>query len=119
MHTLRRISWITRLVLVWWVLFISVAVASPLVKADGLQMVCGGAQGMKLVDLDALDTAGHPAPQGMDCPLCLPVAVPASAAFLVPHLADLVCALNSPAPARLASLPDLPWQARAPPHTPA
>lgn len=117
MQTLRRATWIPRFVLVWWALFIGIAVASPLVKADGLQVVCSGAQGMKLVDLDALDAAGHPAPQTMDCPLCLPMAAPAPAAFLVPHPAGRVCALHSPATARLARLPDLPWQARAPPHT--
>jgi len=116
MPTLRRAAWITRLVLVWWTLFIGAAVASPLVKADGLQMVCSGAQGMKLVDLDALDAAGHPAPQGLDCPLCLPVAAPAPTGGQVPQPAGLTCERHAHATARLSSLPNLPWQARAPPQ---
>lgn len=115
MQNLRRAHWITRLVLVWFALFVGAAVASPLVKSEGLQMVCSGMGGMQLVNLDAGDEAGQTVPQGLDCPLCLQAAAPAPSPCQPTHPGGLAHALYPIASARLASLIGLPWQARAPP----
>jgi len=79
MQTLRNAHFLARLVLVWFVLFVGVSVASPLVNPDGVQLVCSTAGSVKLVSSDAgaqsgLDDSerGH----GMHCPLCLPLAMP-------------------------------------------
>lgn len=113
MQTLRRAPSITRLVLVWFALFVGIAVASPLVRSEGLQMVCSGLGGMQLVDLDA--DAGNPMPQGMDCPLCMPLAAPAPQPGKPPHPDGLAYALHPIESSRLARLTGPPWQARAPP----
>ncbi len=115
MQSLRRAPWMTRLVLAWFALFVGAAVASPLVKSEGLQMVCSGMGGMQLVNLDAGDDVLSTVPQGMDCPLCMPAAVPAPAQGRPPHPEGLGYALLALASARLASLIGLPWQARGPP----
>lgn len=115
MQSLRRAHGITRFVLVWFALFVGAAVASPLVRSEGLQMVCSGMGGMQLVSLDAGDEAGNTVPQGLDCPLCMPVAAPAPAPSQPSHPDGLSCALHAFEAARLASLTGPPWQARGPP----
>ena len=71
MQTLRNARFLTRLVLVWFALFLGAAIASPIVKPQPLQWVCGGAGALKVVaggDDDGTATAGHT----LDCPLCAP-----------------------------------------------
>ena len=115
MQLLRRAHWITRLVLVWFALFIGAATASPMVQPQDVQMVCTDMGAMKLVSLD--EDSG-PSPQGMDCPLCMPVAAPAPASLSLPTPGGLAHALQALESARLASLIGPPWQARAPPSLP-
>ena len=112
MQTLRRAHWITRLVLVWFALFIGAAVASPLVQGHDAQMVCSAMGGMKIV---SPDTGDQPQPAGMDCPLCMPTAAPAPVALATPSASGLAHALHPLESARLASLIGPPWQARGPP----
>ena len=115
MQTLRNARWITRLVLVWFALFIGAAVASPLVKPEPTSMVCSAMGGMKLVNLDS-DDDSTPAPgHSLDCPLCMPVAAPAPMSLSLPVHSGLMHALHPLESARLASLIGAPWQARAPP----
>ena len=116
MQTLRRAHWITRLVLVWFALFIGAAVASPLVQQDQTQMVCSAMGGMKMVNPDTGDDASPTVKVGMDCPLCMPMAAPAPAVLALPALGGLAYALHPLESARLASLIGPPWQARAPPQ---
>ena len=40
LQSLRNAPHLTRLVLVWFALFVGVAVASPLVNPEGVQLVC-------------------------------------------------------------------------------
>ena len=75
MQTLRNARWITRLVLVWFALFIGAAIASPMVKPASGQMVCSAMGGMKMV-MDADSDQGTPPSANMDCPLCAPVITP-------------------------------------------
>ena len=75
LQSLRNAHLITRLVLVWFALFIGASVASPLVKTQATQMVCSAMGGMKMVvGDDASDSKASSG--GMDCPLCVHVSAP-------------------------------------------
>ena len=115
LQSLRNAHRLTLLVLVWFVLFVGVAVASPLVNPEGVQLVCTTAGSVKLVQLDADGEEAQSSHHGLHCPLCLPVAAPPVVSFSVPVHAGLSHALLPSEQARLASLIGLPWQARAPP----
>jgi Protein of unknown function (DUF2946) len=115
LQSLRNTHLLTHFVLVWFVLFIGVAAASPLVNPEGVQMVCTSAGSLKLVqaDADGDDLSGNA--HGLHCPLCLPVAAPPNVAVDAQIHVGLSFALQPIEQARLASLIGLPWQARAPP----
>jgi len=69
MQTLRNAKLIARFMLVWFALSIGVAVASPMVKPDGMQLVCSGSGAMKVVLTDE-DGAQSTIIHTLDCPLC-------------------------------------------------
>jgi hypothetical protein len=118
LQSLRNAPSLTRLVLVWFALFVGVAVASPLVKPEASQLVCSALGGMKLVTADATgDDVGVPvAHTALDCPACLPLIAPPSADMLAQLPSGNLSHVLQPLPAaRLASLLGQPWQARAPP----
>ncbi len=115
MQSLRNAHHLTRLVLVWFALFIGVAVASPLVNPEGVQLVCSTAGSVKLLQLDADGEEAQSSHHGLHCPLCLPVAAPPAVSVSAPVHPGLSHALLASEQARLASLIGLPWQARAPP----
>lgn len=111
-----------RLVLVWFALFIGVAIASPILNPTETQMVCSSAGGMKMVvsgananasdkDADKAQTATN-----MDCPLCAPVCVPLqsrSASF--DHASPLAHSLHPIAAALIATQTAPPLPSRGPP----
>ena len=115
MQTLRNARLLTRLVLVWFALFIGVATAAPLVQPGNLQVVCSAGGGMKLIDADQPD--GEPRLSlGMDCPLCAAVAPPpplAHAGFIV--VSPLAHVLQPVASARLVAATAPPLPSRGPP----
>ena len=117
MKTLRNAHVLTRLVLVWFALFIGVAVASTLVNPEGVQWVCTTAGSVKLVqfDGDSQKADGAGSFNGLHCPLCLQQAAPPLALIKVQAHTGLLHALFPQEQARLASLTGLPCQARAPP----
>lgn len=117
MQTLRRAHHLARLVLVWFALSLGVAIASPVVNPQDLQMVCTGSGAMKLVVTDAnenLDTDQDTTLLSMDCPLCatglaitpeLPTldftqAVPSDFAVLQPATTATAQFFSAPLPAR-------------------
>lgn len=108
-------KFIARLVLVWFALFIGVAIASPILNPTETQMVCSSSGGMKMVaagNEDANDTLSS----NMDCPLCAPVGVPvqtSSAGF--DHLSPLAFSLHPIAAALIASRTAPPLPSRGPP----
>jgi hypothetical protein len=66
---MRRSYQIIRLVLVWFVLSLGVAIASPVANPKGMALVCTSANGMQLVvlgDAESDGAAGHK----LNCPLC-------------------------------------------------
>jgi hypothetical protein len=104
-----------RLVLAWFVLSLGVAVASPLVKPQAMEMVCSGSGIVKMVvhtDDGAQEVASH----ALDCPMCIgagaPPPVPQAA---VPTLAPLAHALTPLYAAYIQALTAAPLSARAPP----
>lgn len=114
LQTLRNARWLTRLVLVWFALFIGAAVASPMVNPVSGQMVCTAMGGMKMV-MDGEDGNTAKPSASMDCPLCMPTAAPTPTVLSAPHPSGLAYALRPLESARLASLITPPWQARGPP----
>ncbi len=115
LQSLRNAHLVTRLVLVWFALFIGVSVASPLVKPQASQMVCSAMGGMKMVTGDdAGDSQASSA--GMQCPACLPLMTlppvdgpEAVASKGLTHVLPLRSA------ARMVGVLGQPRQARAPP----
>jgi hypothetical protein len=114
MQRLRNAAFLARLVLAWFALSLGVAIASPLVKPQGVELVCAGGGAMKLlVKNDQGKSAGS---HTLDCPLCvfgdapLPIAVVAVATTEASPLAGPTRAAD-PVPARTAA----PLPARGPP----
>ena len=115
LQTLRQSRWITRLVLVWFALFIGAAVASPLVKPVSGQMVCTAMGGMKMV-MDGDDGNAAQPSASMDCPLCAPMMTPPSPqARAVEPPSALAHALQTLPAARIAGLAGAPLPPRGPP----
>jgi hypothetical protein len=119
LQSLRNAHHLTRFVLVWFALFVGVAVASPLVKPEAVHLVCSAIGGVKLVQADAAGSElldGVVFHTALDCPACLPLIAPPVADLLAPLPTGSLSHVLQPLPAaRLASLLGQPWQARAPP----
>jgi hypothetical protein len=118
LQSLRNAHRLTRFVLVWFAVFVGVAVASPLVKTEAVHLVCSAVGGVKLVHSDAAgdEVGGAALRTALDCPACLPLIAPPAAVMLAPLPTGNLSDVLQPLPAaRLASLLGQPWQARAPP----
>ncbi|RYF74781.1 MAG: hypothetical protein EOO29_24760, partial [Comamonadaceae bacterium] len=76
MHLLRASTLLARLVLAWFVLSLGVAVASPVVSPQSLELVCGTGAGPKLVMLDSESQALAADHHALDCPACLAATLP-------------------------------------------
>lgn len=118
MQTLRHARFLVRLVLTWFVLALGVAIASPLVKPQSMELVCTSGSAMKLIVKSDEGDAAASSHHTLDCPLCATVAAPPPTRFtgLQPP----------PAPVRVivlqvaAHVPDrvsAPLPARGPPAT--
>lgn len=75
MHILRTSSLLVRSVLVWFVLTLGAAGAAPMVQPASMALVCSDG-GVKLVLVDREGVAVHAKAHTLDCPLCLPAALP-------------------------------------------
>lgn len=115
MHFLRNARQLARFVLVWFVLSIGAAVASPVIKPQPMELICTGSGAMKVLvqtdeGLQELVTVS------MDCPLCVAVgAPPPTLSFTVAPLFPLGYLAQGIPAARLASLTAVPPPARGPP----
>ena len=117
MQTLRHAKLIACLVLAWFVLALGVAVASPLIQPQSLQMVCSASGAMKLVASN--DDGAEPQQLHLlDCSLCLAVAPPPpqQQVLIEPHQ-PLAVALGRMPAARLAAKTGAPLPPRGPPTT--
>lgn len=116
MRTLRRSLSVVRLVLAWFVLALGVAVAAPIVQPQSTMLICAqGGSKMIVVDADGnlVADGGH---ANLDCPLCLPVALPpAFETIRLPVAPPMACAQHSFVSAHIAALVGAPLPARGPP----
>jgi len=79
MHILRTSSMLVRLVLAWFVLTLGAASAAPVVQPATIALVCSEG-GAKVVLVDRDGAVVHGKGHTLDCPLCLPAAVPPAVA---------------------------------------
>lgn len=75
MQHLRNANLLARFVLVWFVLSMGVAVASPLVKPQSVQLVCSASGAVKVI-ADGGDNDTSALRNTLDCPLCAAVSAP-------------------------------------------
>jgi hypothetical protein len=97
MQQLRHALQLTRFVLVWFALSIGVAIASPVVNPQGMDLVCTSTGSMKLVvqgEDDGVASSSHT----LDCPLCASISAPPSplAHALQPLVAAHIAAITAP-----------------------
>jgi len=115
MQTLRTAHLIARFVLVWFALSVGVAIASPLVKPQGMELICTGSGVMKLLiksdegrEVVSLHT--------LDCSLCATgYAPPPIVQWGIDPVQPLAHVLQSIPAAHIASLTAVPPPARGPP----
>ena len=115
MHALRSAHTLARLVLVWFVLSLGVAVASPMVNLQAMELICSGSGAIKVM-VKTDDGVKEQSRHMLDCPLCaatgsLPPAVRTTAEPVQP----LSHALRPLAAAHIAWLTAAPLPARGPP----
>ena len=79
MQCLRNAHRLTRLVLVWFVMAMGVAVASPLVHPQSTTLVCSVGGVMKLLPAGGDADVPVAATGLLDCPMCLQLAAPPAA----------------------------------------
>lgn len=117
MHPLRRSVLLARLVLAWFVLALSVAVASPMAQPLAMELVCSASGGVKLIAVgDSSDDATPAGHHVLDCPMCLvatPPPPPHKARLAPPQ--PLAHALQPIAAAHIAALVGAPLPPRGPP----
>jgi hypothetical protein len=116
MRTLRHFTFLSRLVLAWFVLSLGVAVASPIVKPQDILLVCTGSGAMKVLVKAADGTASEVTSNTMDCPLCAPMVAPPPILFWAAEPAQpLAYALQTIPSAHIAARTAAPLLARGPP----
>ena len=115
MSRLRHARMLARLVLAWFVLSLGVAVASPIVRPQAMQLVCSSAGAIKVI-VQTADGAQELGAGHLDCPLCvLTGAPPPVAAVTLPMPQPLGLALRPNPAARIAAATGAPLPARGPP----
>lgn len=116
MQTLRHAHLLARLVLVWFVLFVGVSVASPLVNPQASHLVCSAMGGMKIVNADDASGGTVQPSSSMDCPLCATVAAPPTPVVLSFETTSVLAHALRPLPsAHIAWLTGSPLPPRGPP----
>ncbi len=115
MNALRTFSALRLLVLAWFVASMGVAIASPLVNPQPIEVICSGAGTIKLL-VQTDDGAVEMGSMGMDCPLCtIAGAPPAIPPAFVPLPQPLAHAVQPVEAARIAAITAAPLPARGPP----
>jgi hypothetical protein len=115
MQALRHAQRLAKFVLVWFVLSLGAAIASPLIKPQAIELICSGSGAMKVLiksDDGSVTTSSHT----LDCPLCAQISAPPPA--IHPHTAPsqpLAYALRSIPAAHIAARTAAPLPARGPP----
>lgn len=115
-HTPRLLGLVGRWVLLWFAMSLGVAVASPIVHPQAMELVCSSVGSVKVV-IHTEDGAQEMGASHMDCPLCVLTGAPPPALAIVSF--DLPLPLGrvvQPIPAaRHAAATAAPLPARGPP----
>ena len=119
MQQLRHALQLTRFVLVWFALSMGVAIASPVVNPQGMDLVCTSTGSMKLVvqgqdngDGEAATASSHT----LDCPLCASMSAPPPALNTsLTQPSPLAHALQPLVAAHIAAITAPPLPSRGPP----
>lgn len=107
---------LARLILAWFVLTLGVAVASPMVYPQAMELVCSDGGTMKVVVIGEDGEAVQVGQHTLDCPMCLAAVLPpAFVSIPFPHLAPLLLAQHPFAAAHIAALVGAPLPPRGPP----
>ncbi|MCW5238982.1 DUF2946 domain-containing protein [Verminephrobacter eiseniae] len=115
MQTLRRVRWLVRLVLAGFVMSIGVAVASPMLHPQALELICSGAGAIELRS-QTDDGAGPQSGHQPDCPLCVQVGAPAPGRLAdQPRLHPSAQGLRARAATHIAARTAAPLPPRGPP----
>jgi hypothetical protein len=116
MQTLRSALLLARFVLVWFALSVGVAIASPLVKPQSVQLVCSASGAVKII-ADGGDEDTGALRNTLDCPLCAAVGAPSPQTFvpLLTPATGLGYALPQPVDAPQIRLAAAPFPPRGPP----
>jgi len=116
MQTLRRFTNLTRFVLVWFVLSLGAAVASPIVKPQDILLVCSASGATKALVQNDDGSTSELGASAMDCPLCVTAGAPPPVASLQAEPRQpLAYALQSIPSAHIAARTAAPLPARGPP----
>ncbi|MES2950952.1 MAG: DUF2946 family protein [Pseudomonadota bacterium] len=117
MQTLRNAHLFARFVLVWFVLSMGVAIASPLVQPKSMQLICSAAGAVTVqFDIEGGDADAGSQANMLDCPLCAAVSPPppqVSLQVLAPM--GLMFSLQMPEDAQSTRRSAAPFPPRGPP----
>lgn len=119
MQALRNSVPLARLVMAWFALTLGLAIASPLVRPQAMELVCTAGGSVKLVAVGGEEGQAVSPHHSLDCPLCLAVTPPP--AHVSPSWAQpqpLGRALQPIVSARIAALVGAPLPPRGPPSLP-
>lgn len=117
LQTLRNAHRITRFALVWFVLSLGTAIASPMVNPQATELICSGAGVMKLLVKNADGSSTEVATRMLDCPLCATSSAPPPQATLtVLPARPLAHALQTIPAALIATRTAAPPPGRGPPY---
>ena len=115
MQTLRNAHLIARFVLVWFALSIGVAIASPIVKPQSIEVICSGSGVMKLL-IKSDEGSKVVSLHTLDCSLCATgYAPPPIMQWIVVPVQSLAHVLQSIPAAHIASRTAVPPPGRGPP----
>ena len=123
MQQLRHAIQLTRFVLVWFALSIGVAIASPVVNPQVMDLVCTSTGSMKLVvqgqnngDGEGVAAPSLTSSHTLDCPLCASISAPSPALNTsLTQPSPLAHALQPLAAAHIAATTAPPLPSRGPP----
>ncbi len=116
MQALRTSSLLARLILAWFVLTVGVAIASPIVHPQAMQVVCTKGSTVKLVVMGEDDSATELGRHTLDCAMCLGASAPPPPAQRHAQRHEpLARALTPTVAVTIAAIVDAPPPARGPP----
>lgn len=117
MHALRSARHLARLVLAWFVLSLGVAMASPVVQPQSLELICTSSGALKVL-IKSADGVKEASSHTLDCPLCSHIgSPPPHAQGVAEPVQPLAHVLQPIAAAHIAWLTAAPLPARGPPHS--